>query len=312
MSMRLVTILGLVLLAGCVKPDAATPEPIVTLAAVEPTTGTLIVHALMPDLQPLAGVQVRVADVNATTDQDGIARLHDLPAGTHDLEARKEAHRTSIQTVTVRANATTDVDVILAPAANDQHAHERGLLAHADVYEFTGHFDCSATYVIITGDCVVVLENVTGQRVDGTSERHVIDFPLDASWSTLRLDMTWNATLPTPATGEGMTLALEPAESPTDGHAARYAHAAGGSPLTLQLQNGVRHETATAEDMPNPSGGEVLRARAYVMGAGHDAANAGFLGVGATAKHAFTLRVTITYEGQATTPDAPASTPAHG
>ena len=303
--MRTALALALVLLAaGCVRPqDAPLPgEPISAASlvpapgAAAPATGDVVVRARMPDLQPLPGVVVTAANVTATTDAEGLARLAGLPAGTHALEARKEAHRTALLDVDVRANATSEVEVVLAALTGDQHAHEKGLFAHRDLYAFQGHFDCSATYVIITGDCLLVVENATGQQVGGgTSERHLIDFPLDASWATLVVEMTWTSNLSTPATGEHMTLALEPAEAPADGHAAKYARAVGGSPLALRLENGVRHETATAEDMPNPDGGEVIRARAYVAGLAHNAGGAGFLGVGAAAQHDFTLHVSIFY-----------------
>lgn len=290
----------LVLAAGCVGPDDVpaadvAPASVPTAAPPAPTTGTLLVVARMPDLQPLAGVVLSVANRSATTDAEGTARLADLPAGTYALEARKEAHRTALLDVQVRANETTAVEVVLAALTGDQHAHEKGAFAHKDLYVFHGHFDCSATYVIITGDCLVVVENVTGQSLGGTSERHLIDFPLDATWATLVVEMVWTANASTPATGQDMTLALEPAEAPADGHAVKYARAAGGSPLAIRLENGAKHATATAEDMPNPAGGEVIRARAYVAGLGHNAGGAGFLGAGATAMHDFTLHVSIFY-----------------
>lgn len=298
------TLAVLVLVAGCVAPEDAPKAddlaPASLTASAPPANGTLLVRALMPDRAPLPGVTILVANVTATTDAGGVARLADLPVGRHALEARKEAHRTAQAEVDVQGNATTEVEVILAALGEDQHAHEGGLFAHRDLYVFEGHFDCSATYVIITGDCLVALDvaaNATGQRPgDATNERYVIDFPLDATWQTLIVEMAWTAKAPTPATGERMTLALEPAEAPADGHAAKYARAEGGSPLAVRLENGLRHATATAEDMPDPKGGEVIRARAYVAGLAHDAGGAGYLGVGAAAKHEFRILVSIFYE----------------
>lgn len=302
-------VLAVVALAGCTAPEGDVEvEP---LEADEPSArdappqeiqpGRLVVVARMPDLTLLGGVNVTVGNTSRLTDAKGEAAFGPLPAGTYPLEARKEAHRTAQQAVEVVAGEETRVDVVLAAASNDQHAHENGARAHRDVYRFEGRFDCSATYLIITGDCLVLLQNASEQTglpdpaSGSTEERHLIDFPLDLNWTTLIVEMVWTPQAATPATGEGMTLALEPADAPAGGHAVKYARASGGSPLALRLESGVHHETATAEDMPNPLGGEVIRARAFVMGAAHRPGGTEFLGVGASLQHEFQLLVSIFY-----------------
>lgn len=294
-------------LAGCLGPDEAPPvEPADTSLVREAApaanqTGALEVLARMPDLSLLPGVRVSVGEREATTDAEGIARFAELPPGEHNVTARKEAHRTAQLVATVAAGETSRVVVELPAEGADQHAHEGGVFAHRDLYRFEGHFQCSATYVIITGDCFVLVDNVTSTAGlgtaagDTTSERYLIDFPLDASWTGLVVEMAWSTNVSSEATGDGMTLALEPAEAPADGHAVKYARASGGSPLRLDLAPGVKHATATASDMPNPAGGEVIRARAYVQGAAHDAGGQGYLGAGATVDHSFVLYVSIFY-----------------
>lgn len=301
-------------LAGCIGPDAL-PEETEALAAeaaptpqeqsngsTPPATGTLLVTARMPDQTLLGGVILELGNATATTDAQGQARFEAVAPGAHELVARKEAHRTARQTVEIRAAAETSVEIVLAPEGNDQHAHEAGVFAHRDLYTFQGHFDCSATYVIITGDCLILVENVTGTAgvadpaSNATSERYLIDFPLDTNWTSLVVEMTWTPTVPTAATGESMSLALEPAEAPADGHAAKYARAVGASPIRLDLAPGAPHESATTGDMPNPAGGEVIRARVFTAGALHNPGGTTFLGVGAAAQHEFTLYVSIFYE----------------
>lgn len=269
----------------------------------ENRTGTLVVTTRMPDRSALAGVEVTIGASNVTgaTDASGSVTFERVPVGSTLVTARKAAHRTAQVSSQIAAGATTTLELELAPERDDQHAHEKGVFQHFDQYRFEGHFDCSATYVIVTGDCFILLDNVSGQAGaparpgDVTSERNLIDFPLDATWRTLVVEMTWDATAPTPATGEGMSLALEPAEAPADGHAAKYARVAGGSPLRVEMAPGVRHETATEQDMPNPEGGEVLRARVFLTGASHNPGGTTFLGVGATVQHDFALVVSIFY-----------------
>lgn len=266
-----------------------------------PTTGALVVLARMPDGTPLVGTDIEARNLTRTTGGDGTARFDALEPGSVEVVARKAGHRTARIAVEVVAGQETRTEAVLAADGNDQHAHEHGVYAHRDLYTFEGHFDCSATYLIITGDCLIVVENATRTAgapdpISGTTtERHIIDFPLDVNWTTLIVEMQWDAQLETQLTGGEMQLALEPAEAPADGHAAKYARVVGGSPLRIEMTPGVPHETATLEDMPNPNGGEVIRSRVFVTGAGHNAGGQGFLGVGAAAQHPFTLLVSIFY-----------------
>ena len=307
--MRLALALGLILLlAGCVRPEGLEQEDLAPAAVVPsapvdatppPTTGGLTVLAVFPDKTPLAGVKLTLGNETRTTDASGSARFDAVPAGAHTLVASKAAHRTAQQQVEIVAGVETRAEVVLAAEEGGQHAHAVGFEAHEDVYVFEGRFDCSATYLIITGDCYLLLQNVsetTGapDPLSGTTEeRNIIDFPLDVNWTTLVVEMTWEE--PSPPTSEGMTLALEPAEAPADGHAAKYARVVGGSPLRIEMVPGVQHETATQDDMPNPLGGEVIRARAFVKGYAHDAGDQGFLGVGVAQELDFLLTVRVTY-----------------
>ena len=320
--LMLVVLLGAPL-AGCIgastdadadalDPAAAPPAPTANAQSTQangsadappaaPTTGSLVVLARMPDGTPLVGTQIEARNATRTTGSDGTTRFDALEPGSVEVVARKAGHRTARIAVEIVAGQETRTETVLAADGNDQHAHEHGVYAHRDLYTFEGHFDCSATYLIITGDCLVVVENVTRTAgapdpISGmTTERHLIDFPLDVNWTTLIVEMEWDAQLETQATGGEMQLALEPAEAPADGHAAKYARVVGGSPLRIEMTPGVPHETATLDDMPNPNGGEVIRSRVFVTGVGHNAGGQGFLGVGAAAQHPFTLLVSIFY-----------------
>lgn len=308
-------LLAMLAIAGCVSPAStltpgSTPaeEPVPSAPtdpiAAPPTlasTGSLVVLVRMPDTTVLLGASVTVANETRLTGTDGIARFTNLTPGEHQIEAKKEAHRTAQLAAMIRAGEEARTEAVLPALEGDKHSHENGLFTHQDHYTFDGKFDCSATYVIITGDCFLLLDNASEQAGlptrpgDATDERNIIDFPLDLTWTSLVVELIWTTTAPTPATGEGMTLAIEPAEAPADGHAAKYARTSGTSPLRLQLDANAKHESATAEDMPNPLGGEVLRARAYVMGAAHKPGGTDFLGIGAAHGQSFKLYVTIFY-----------------
>lgn len=299
----LVAIVVMIAVAGCVK--SAVDEPVGTAATNEsaevaaPRTGALSVLAVFADRTPLAGVNVTVGNESLVTNASGLARFPALFAGTHTLVAAKTAHRTAQQLVTIVGGSETTAEVVLAAEEGGQHAHSVGFAAHRDLYRFDGHFDCTAIYLIVPGDCLIVVENVTRSAgapdpiSNVTTERNVIDFALDLNWSALVVEMTWEE--PSPPTTDGMTLALEPAEAPVDGHAAKYARVDGGSPLRVELTPGVKHASATLDDMPKPEGGEVLRARAFVRGHAHHPAGTDFLGLGTAIDFRFTLYVSVFY-----------------
>ena len=287
------------------KPEAAAEDPIVPAAVEDPapvqaaTTGALRVLAVFADRTPLAGVNVSVGNESRETDATGFAQFAALPTGAHTLVATKAAHRAAQQEITIVAGDETRVEVVLAAEDGAQHSHSVGFGAHADHYRFEGHFDCTAVYLIVPGDCFIIVENATHSAgapdpVSGlTNETNIIEFALDVNWSAMIVEMTWDE--PMPPTSDGMTLALEPAEAPEDGHSAKYARVAGGSPLRIELLPGVKHDTATEEDMPNPDGGEVLRARTFVKGHAHNPAGTTYLGVGAAAQFDFVLYASIFY-----------------
>jgi hypothetical protein len=302
--MRALLLVLLLVLAGCVKPPVD-EVPIETASGADPSTaplpptGSLSILALFTDRTPLAGVNVTAGNASHITDASGLARFDDLPPGTYTLVASKTAHRTAQEELIIEPGKETTAEIVLSPEEGGQHAHKVGFGSHADLYEFAGHFDCTAVYVLIPGDCLIVVENVTHTAgtpdpiSNTTREKNLIDFALDLNWTMLIVEMTWQE--PSPPTSDGMTLALEPSDAPADGHAAKYARVDGASPLRLELLPGVRHATATEKDMPNPAGGEVLRARAFVRGLGHHPGGTDFLGVGAAKDFDFTLYVSVFY-----------------
>lgn len=297
-------------LTGCVGSedplDAAALDPVASegpAPAAEASTaagfGSLRVFAHLPDRSPLANVSVEVANRTALTGVDGLARFADLPIGFYEVNATKEGHRAARVGVQVTSGAEAYTEAALSVAAA---AAPAAPVAHADapeVYEFEGYFECSATYLIVTGDCLTLVDNVTSQAGapvspgESSNTLNAFEFPLDLGWKSAVLELEWAQTAT--STTDGMSIALEPTEAPADGHAARYARVQGQSVLRLELHAGEKHETATADDMPNPLGGEIVRARVFQLGEFHNPGGTPFLGVGAALGQRFTLYVSVFY-----------------
>jgi hypothetical protein len=322
-TVLLVALLALALFAGCVDlvaplaeddllgarsgsngPDASREGAAPGGSAVARAAAgdlRLFVHAR--DLAPIANATVTVDNRTATTGADGIAKLRGLPVGLQEARVEKPGYRAARLGVEIHegveayAEATLALDEglgMVAEGAHDGHVDARVVL------EYEGYFDCSATYVIITGDCLTVVQNVTSsagapvQPGDSTNEANAFDFPLDLGWKSAVLELEW--TQATTSVSSGMSISVEPTEAPADGHAARYARVEGESILRMQLDAGVKHETATADDMPNPLGGELVRARVFLLGEADNPGGTDFLGVGASLGQRFTLYVTVFYD----------------
>lgn len=309
-------LLAALALAGC-EDDAAPAKDDPAIGPAPPATGSLRVVVVTPDLHPIAGALVRLAHLNASTDGTGAIRLDGLAAGPYVLHVQKPGFRDATQGVEVVANQAVEARVKLLPApatsgpgATVAPATAGDATAYEETFHLQGYFDCSATYLIITGDCMLVLDTAVdavfgaanetppARPGDATREEFVLEFPLDHGWRTVVAEMHWETTT---LAGERMTFAVEPAQAPADGHAAKYARAEGGSPLVVRLEPGVPHENATASadgeepDMPNALGGEVLRTRSYVQGEFHRPGGTTFLGAGAAYQQKFDVYVTVFY-----------------
>jgi hypothetical protein len=279
-------------------------------------SGELIVTVVTPNLYAIEGATVIVGATTATTDAQGSAHLGNLAPGMTTIEARKDGFRTATAGVEIKAGQEATARVKLLPGESTPPPQSINANASAprhpsapsnrtpEQFSLNGYFDCSATYVIVTGDCLLVIDTAMEELGrperpgNATNEEFVLEFPLDLGWRFVAVEMQWNASS---ILGERMTLAVEPAAAPADGHAAKYARVAGGSPLRIRLEAGVAHPNATASadgeapDMPNALGGEVLRTRSYVQGLAHNPGGTTFLGAGVAVQQRFQVLVTVHY-----------------
>lgn len=316
--MRIAVVLLLItaLLAGCTQSSDG-PDALNDPATADQELGELRVVVVDPDLAPIAHANVTVAGRNGTTDAAGSASF-EVPAGFHEIHATKDGYRAARAGADVAAGATQETQIKLLPQSGSTphpdggesgserpgHGDHSGRSAYREPFHMEGFFDCSATYLIITGDCLLLLDNVTEQAGipvqpgNATDEKYVLEFPLDLDWRTVVAEMYWDETT---LAGEKMTFAVEPADAPEDSHAPKYARAEGANPLRIQLEPGAAHENASASadgeepDMPNPHGGEVLRTRSFVQGELHRPGGTEFLGVGAAVQQRFDVFVTVFY-----------------
>jgi hypothetical protein len=306
----------LILLAGCTSPPAAPTDGPTDASREVADTGSLLVTVVTPDLYAIEGATVTVGTSTTTTDAQGSARFNELPVGLAVIEASKEGFRTATAGAEIKAGEEATARVKLLPGETTPTGPTPGKNAtvpgtplvagdrNPEQFTLNGYFDCSATYVIITGDCLLVIDTAMEELGrperpgNTTKEEFVLEFPLDLGWKQVDAEMHWNSSS---LLGERMTFAIEPAEAPADGHAAKYARAAGGSPLRLTLRPGVPHPNATASadgqepDMPNALGGEVLRTRSYVQGLAHNPGGTTFLGAGVALQQRFQVLVTVHY-----------------
>jgi hypothetical protein len=298
--MRRIALVGLLALAataGCLalSPEDGEPATRVAPAQAGPTAG-LVVTVTDPAVQPVAGANVTVeipeGPANATAGPDGQARFDELDPGRAVVEADAPGHLARQTTVQLRAGEDATVRVTLPPSANTT-VTER--------YVYEGRFECSATYLIVTGDCFAIAraaaeEAGQGDRLEPTTHRNVFDVPLHPGWTRANLTLDWDE--PELTAGSMMRVNLEPVDpEDTEGHSQHYARAEGQAPVTVTVEPGANHPTASDGNLTPPEQGGTLRARVFHLGveATHNPAGTELLGVGASVDQTFTLDVEVLY-----------------
>lgn len=299
------------LLAGCTDPTLNPDSGDQGSSASTPSgTAAITVWVVDPALNPLQGAAVTLSNNNtATSDAEGYARFSNLTAGEYTLLIELEGYRTGRSGANLTDGQSIELEVKLLEDASTQDpstAEERP----DEQFHLRGYFDCSATYLIITGDCALLIDTVTASAGAGTpvgdqtEEEFMLDFPVDFGWKSIAGEMHWDAN--GPFNGDQMTFALEPTEYDTSGHAPKFARDEGTGPLRWVVHAGEAHESATVSadgdepDLPNPNGGEVLRTRSYVAGQLlHRPAGTTFLGIGGAVQQQFEVVVTVFYQERA-------------
>lgn len=288
------------LAAGCVglpgPTDDASPSSAPADGAADRSGAVLVVEVTDPALAPIEGAGVTLdtgeGPREARTGAGGSARLADLPAGPAVLAVRAEEHRGRELRVALDAGETTRRSVVLDPRPDGEPYVQR--------FAFEGFFECSASALIVTGDCLAapraVSEELGGPGFNATNARYTFPFPVHEGWGTITVTQTWDE--PTVGTGSTMRLNLEPRNpSETDGHSPQYAEADGTSPITLTVEEGTRHENASSEGMVVPEQGAWLRTRTFHLGLTetHNPAGTAFLGTGVALQQDFTVVVEVRY-----------------
>lgn len=295
----LASVLALAALTGCLGiaegPGTATPEPAASGEAAGEPEAVLVVEVTDPALVPIEGANLTLdtgeGPRQARTGADGTARLTELPEGPALLTVEAEDHRGRELRVDLDADQVHRRSVVLQPSPDGEAFVQR--------FEFEGFFECSASYMIVTGDCLAapraVSEQVGGPGFNATNSRYTFPFQIHRGWETIEIEQTWDE--PTVGTGSTMRLNLEPRNpDETEGHSLQYAEADGTSPIELVVEKGKPHENAS-DGMVVPEEGGWLRTRTFHLGLSetHNPAGTEFLGTGVALQQHFTVVVEVRY-----------------
>lgn len=297
----LALVVALAVTAGCVGPvnplastgstdDGATTRLSTAGASLE-------IDVTDPSIRPIAGANVTVETPEGTrttsSDAAGAARLADLEPGRAIVHVEVEAHQGRRLTLDLEAGERVEQTVVLRPDPENRTFVER--------FAFSGFFECSATYLIVAGDCLAPVDAVASEAgleppEDATNERNLFRFPVEAGWSEIRIEQTWED--PVAGAGSTMRVNLEPVDpNATGGHSPQYAEADGTSPVEIGVEAGQLHPTASSDEMVVPEEGGWLRTRTFHLGLAETDEPAGtdFLGVGGAIQQEFTVTVEVVY-----------------
>lgn len=280
--------------AGCLGGEELGPtgsQPLI--AAVGPS---LVVEVVDVRRAPLAGADVTLATHlgtrTATTDATGAARFADLESGEAQVLVAAPDHVPRSLQVRLPETGELVESVVLLPVREPE--------PYVLLYEFDGFFECSATALIITGDCFATVREIgreAGQDLgeNATNERFVFPFPVEPGWSLIRIAQSWDE--PAAGVGTAMRANLEPAlGGSNERHNDRYARVDGASPLVLEVRPGEVHPNASDDSLVPPEAGE-LQVRSFHLGLeeAHNAGELGFLGVGGALQQRFHVVVEVHY-----------------
>lgn len=284
---------ALLLFAGCVSDDEVnqSSDP---GEAKEPT-GDLAVQVTDASSTPIPGATIRVTSEggnrSSTTSAQGQASFDALPRGNATVLAQAPDHETRERSVLISPGEVTVLKVTLEPVRNAPTIR---------TYEFNGFFECSATYLIVTGDCLATARAVTNETgaplsMNATNHRFVFHFPVHPGWESIDIEQRWDDGAFT--AGSMMRVNLEPTTAGEEGHSPHYARAEGSSPLSVTLVPNETHATASDPELSLAPEGAELRTRTFHLGVEEtqDPAGTGFLGLGAAVQQPFTVHIEVTY-----------------
>ena len=286
-------------LGGCAEPA----QPSQVAPTLEPRRGDIVGLVIDEERQPLPYVSIVVDEEPVTTTDDGGRFvLAQLVEGKRVVSAVHEQYEPITKDVFVVGELQVQLEFVLVK------------LPALRPYNFTlpalkGHYDCAAEYLIITGDCGILYENVTCtlnncQSDPVTTEKYEFEFDVPPRWSTIIGELVWEESGTNAI--EGMRLYLENANlSAQGGHGKRVARVDGTQqPLSMRYELGVPHPGAekydgTAIPAYVPAEGGRQQFRVFPLGYGWEttrtvcSGDRCLLGVGAGVDVTFTLYVTI-------------------
>jgi hypothetical protein len=279
-------------LAGCLGGEAPLSPPADDETSGEGSLASLDVTVLDPGRVPFPDLTVTLITSattrTATSNVLGIARFTDVPPGNVTVRVEAPGHLPAERALTLAPGQTGTIEVQMQRA---------GPVTWVEELEFEGFFECAATYLIITGDCFVLLDALGApDAVNPTNEDYVYVFSVRPGWTLLRITQSWDE--PEFSLGSMMRVNLESTDEDSIEHNERYGRAEGETPIVLEILPGVRHETASNDEMVLPPEGGEVRTRSFHLGLKdlHNAGDQGFLGVGVAYQQRFRVDIEIHYE----------------
>lgn len=161
MHKTVVMVLLLVTLAGCADEPAPETEEGPKLDVTDDTggiRGVVIDQAILP----VAGATVRItsAELETTTDEEGLFTFEGLDPGTYFLDVSKPLY----------SRAQTSVDVVAGVAEPDLvKVHITKLIdgtPYVETHQFEGFYECAFALVFITDQCDMAVRTVHDAGVD--------------------------------------------------------------------------------------------------------------------------------------------------
>lgn len=249
------------LLAGCTGSsnarDDKARDPVddqVPVGKVSATTGAVRGVVVDATIVPVVGANVTLSvpsgDLHLLTDAQGRFIFSNVPPGEHFLTVHHLLYLAFETTVTVVANIPDPpvVHVQLTPIYKQK--------PYSTQVAWEGFFECSqagaglySSSNCVTDQCPIVLDPKTcnslptSQMNNVTSQQREWHSDVAGGWKTLIFDVVWEDGGQF-STSQNMGIVVSTFKPERD-PAHWFAQVAGPSPITLRLENGTKHESAS-------------------------------------------------------------------
>ncbi|MEK6984951.1 MAG: carboxypeptidase-like regulatory domain-containing protein [Candidatus Thermoplasmatota archaeon] len=270
------------LLSGCASTGSPASLDASASASTASVADTLSIRGVVVDEQiaPISGATLTLLESNVTTQSDAGGTFSFPPQGS------------KLYTVVAEADGYAGATLIARPGETQLEfvlSIDRAAIGPFNTtVSFNGHFDCAAEYLIIPGDCGIILSEV-GQPDPFFANESTFFLDTEPDWRTIIVDVAFEGQ----PTFDGLRVTLRgQSDAASVGTYEQYGRFHGSESYTFRIEPGQSYPDGAG---PMPENATKFKMEVYPQGYGWHALPIPLLGVGAGQNIEFQIIATVFY-----------------